>query len=242
MAESAPHPMGAESSGRHRKAAPVDRRDRSGRRLRLISAVGLGVGLLLLAIPFGADTVRTLVLGGDSEPQVGVPAAANPPEAPPVSTPDAGPTPDQAVPTGTPGPTATPSPSPTSPSTGAPTPTPSAPATPSRPPLEGAAVPTPPATTSPAPPAAPPPPPQPVLLGPDGRGELTDMIEEYCDDHVGLASWADTRSDGGWECDRLLLSSRSVDMDRACRDTFGDDAFAQNPAGRDAFGWRCFRR
>ncbi|GAB3966758.1 hypothetical protein [Plantactinospora veratri] len=124
----------------------------------------------------------------------------------------------------------------------------SPPTTPSRPPLHGAgaAVPTPPATTAPpSSPAAPPPPPppaQPVLLGPDDRDGLARMMDRYCDEHVGGASWADTRGDGGWECERLLLSSRTIDIDRACRDTYGDGAFAENREGRDPFGWRCFRR
>ncbi|GAA3752556.1 hypothetical protein GCM10022225_41310 [Plantactinospora mayteni] len=241
MAESAPHRMAAESSGRHRKAGPVDRRARSGRRLRLISTVGLGVGLLLLAIPFGAETLRTVVWGGGAEPQVGVPAAvASPPG--PESTPVAEPTPDGVLPTGTPGATPTATPTPTSRADGAPASTPPAPSTSSRPPIQGAAVPTSPATTGPPPPAAPPPPPQPVLLGPDGRDGLARMMDRYCDEHVGVTSWADTRGDGGWECDRLLLSSRTVDIDLACRDTYGDGAFAQNPEGRDPFGWRCFRR
>ncbi|MEO3926317.1 hypothetical protein ABGB07_20970 [Micromonosporaceae bacterium B7E4] len=242
MAESAPHRMAAESSGRHRKAGPVDRRDRSGRRLRVISTVGLGVGLLLLAVPFGAETLRTMGWGGGTEPGAGVPAAVASPPAP-ESTPPAYPTPDDVLPTGTPAATPTAIPSPTSGATGAPAPTPPAPSVSSRPPLQDAAAPTPPATTGPPPPpAAPPPPPQPVLLGPDGRDELARMMDRYCDEHVGGASWADTRDDGGWECERLLLSSRTIDIDRACRDTYGDGAFAENPQGRDPFGWRCFRR
>ncbi|MEE6311111.1 hypothetical protein V1634_30195 [Plantactinospora veratri] len=243
MAESAPDRMAVESSGRHRKARPVDRRDRSGRRLRLISTVGLGVGLLLLAIPFGAETLRTTLWGGGTEPEVGVPVAvADPPAS---ESPVAGPTPDAALPTGTPDATPTATPSPTPRASDAPA---SPPTTPSRPPLHGAgaAVPTPPATTAPpSSPAAPPPPPppaQPVLLGPDDRDGLARMMDRYCDEHVGGASWADTRGDGGWECERLLLSSRTIDIDRACRDTYGDGAFAENREGRDPFGWRCFRR
>ncbi|MDG4791026.1 hypothetical protein O7626_34840 [Micromonospora sp. WMMD1102] len=242
MAESSAQWTVAESSGRHRKAGADNRRARSNRRLRLVSTVGLGAGLLLLAIPLGADSLRTMVWGGGTEPGVGVPAAATSPPGSGAEPPPAGPTPDPAGPTGTPGPTPTAAPSPTSRAGGAGVSTPPAPPTPSRPPLQGAAAPTPPATTGPPAPAAPPPPPpQPVLLGPDGRDGLTRMMDRYCDDHVG-ASWADTRGDGGWECERLLLPSRTVDIDRACRDTYGDDAFAQNPDARDPFGWRCFRR
>ncbi|AVT30924.1 hypothetical protein C6361_17160 [Plantactinospora sp. BC1] len=245
MAESAPHRMAAESSGRHRRTGSADRRDRSGRRLRLISTVGLGVGLLLLAIPFGAETLRTTLWGGGTEPEVGVPVAVADPPAP--GSPVAEPTPDAALPTGTPGATPTATPGPTSRAGGAPASPPPAPSTPARPPLQeaGAAVPTPPPTTAPpSSPAAPPPPPppaQPVLLGPDGRDGLARMMDRYCDEHVGGASWADTRGDG-WECERLLLSSRTIDIDRACRDTYGDGAFAENREGRDPFGWRCFRR
>ncbi|MEQ4300446.1 hypothetical protein ABNF97_03460 [Plantactinospora sp. B6F1] len=242
MAESAPHRMVAESSGRHRRVGPVVRPDRAGRRLRLISTVGLGAGLLLLAIPFGAETLRTTVWGGGTEPRGGIPAAVASPPAP-ESTPAAGPTPADAPPTGpaAPTPTATSTANPTSTprATGAPAPTPPVP---SRPPLADAAAPTPPATTGPQPPATTsPPPPQPVLLGPNGRDELARMMDRYCDAHVGGLSWADTRDDGGWECGRLLLPARTVDIDRACRDSYGDAAFAENRAGRDPFGWRCFR-
>jgi len=80
-----------------------------------------------------------------------------------------------------------------------------------------------------------------VSLGPDGREELTRMMDRYCDRHVS-ASWADPRGDGQWECQRLLLGSRRIDLDTACRDTYGDGAFADNANPEDAFGWRCFRR
>ncbi|MFY1674463.1 hypothetical protein ACN27G_31705 [Plantactinospora sp. WMMB334] len=249
MAESAATRTAPEPSGRHRAAGAAERRRRSSRRLRLVSTVGLGVGLLLIAIPFGTDLLRTVGLDGGTGPQAGVPTAVtDPPASPPIATPQPGPAADGTAPSGTPDPSPTaPDPSPTPRATTRPTPPTGSPSP--QPPLQGAAVPAPSATTGtppatdPAPPAPPaaPPPPQPVLLGPDGRSDLVRMMESYCDEHVGGLSWAETRGDG-WECRRLLLSSRAVDLDRACRDTFGDGAFAENPQGRDPFGWRCFRR
>ncbi|MFC6019235.1 hypothetical protein ACFP2T_23875 [Plantactinospora solaniradicis] len=244
MVEDAPTGTAAESTGRHRagRSAGVtgaaDRRARSGRGLRLTAILGLGVGLLVLAIPAGATVLRPYLWGGESGPEVAVPVAvaSRPPTPPPTEA--VGPTPS-ATPEVSPSPTTSPLPPR---ATNAPGPTPSAPTVPTRTAVPGATPTQGPGGTS-RPPAAqlPPPPPEPVLLGPDGRDELAQMMDRYCDRHVGGASWADSRGDGRWECERLLLSSRIVDMDTACRDTYGDDAFARNDTG-DAFDWRCFRR
>ncbi|MGI5212505.1 hypothetical protein [Plantactinospora sp. CA-290183] len=246
MAENAAARSDLDPSGRHRArsgrpAGAARRRDRSDLGIRIVSVVGLGVGLIVLAIGFGGDTLRPFIFDSGPEPQVGVPVAvASPPPlrqpAPadvPGPTPTAGPasgTPDPSSPaTPTPTPSVTPSTS-TSPSAAA-VPTPSA--TPSSPVVN-------PPPVADVPPPPPLPPPQPVLLGPGGRGELTQLVERYCDRRVGSLSWADARGDGRWECGQLL-SSRIVDMDVACRDTYGDGAFARNTEPGDAYGWRCFR-
>ncbi|MBE1486222.1 hypothetical protein [Plantactinospora soyae] len=260
MVEDAPTGTAAEATGRHRAnrsaggtgpagkatgavdraTGAVDRRARSGRGLRLTAILGLGLGLLVLAIPAGASVLRPYVWGGDSGPEAAVPVAvASPPAASPP-TQEAGPTPS-GTPELSPSPTTSPS---APPATGTPTTSPSVRPVPTRTALPGVTPPLAPGGTS-NPPAAqlppPPAPPEPVLLGPDGRDELAQMMDRYCDRHVGGTSWADPRGDGRWECQRLLLSSRTVDMDTACRDTYGDGAFARNDGG-DAFDWRCFRR
>lgn len=81
---------------------------------------------------------------------------------------------------------------------------------------------------------------QPVLLGPDNGGELESMVQRYCDRHVSQSSSAAARSDGRWECRRFLTSPRIANMDTACRDWYGGDAYAQNTTG-GAYGWRCYR-
>ncbi|MBF9128706.1 hypothetical protein I0C86_06845 [Plantactinospora sp. S1510] len=245
MVKDAPTGTAAESTGRHRAGrsagvtGPADRRARPGRGLRLTAVLGLGLGLLVLAIPAGATVLRPYLWGGDSGPAAAVPVAAASRPPTPVPTEEAGPTPS-----GTPEVPPSPTTSPLPPrATNAPGPTPSARSVPTRTAVPGATPTQGPGGTS-RPPAAelpPPPPPEPVLLGPDGRDELARMMDRYCDRHVGGTSWADPRGDGRWECERLLLSSRTVDMDTACRDTYGDGAFARNDTG-DAFDWRCFRR
>ncbi|MEO3815003.1 hypothetical protein [Plantactinospora sp. B24E8] len=256
MTANAPGATEADTTGRHRvgraqgsagQAAGSGRRaavtrERGGGRIRLLSMVGLGVVVLAAAVSFGPTPVRPLIWG-EPEPQVGVPVNGSrnePPPAPSLPPPTVVPveTPSGAVPSGTPSPT------PTEPDDRA-TATPSA--SPSRPSgAGGASTPTPGGTTSapagPPPPAVPAPPPSPVLLGPDDQSGLSRMIDQYCDRHVGGASWADPRGDGGWECDRFLLSSRRVDLDLACRDAYGDGAFPDNPDPGDAHGWRCYRR
>lgn len=250
MVEDAPTGTAAESTGRHRagrsagvtgpagrSAGATDRRGRSGRGLRLTAILGLGIGLLVLAIPAGATALRPYLWGGESGPEVAAPVAVASRPPVPAQTEEVGPTPSN---------TPADSPPPTSPppsrATNAPGPTPSAPAVPTRTAVPGATPTLGPGGTSNPPTAQlPPPQPEPVLLGPDGRDELARMMDRYCDRHVGGPSWADSRGDGRWECERLLRSSRTVDMDTACRDTYGDGAFARNDTG-DAFDWRCLRR
>ncbi|MEE6258583.1 hypothetical protein [Plantactinospora sonchi] len=257
MTGNAPEATAADSTGRHRAGRAqgaagqiaggrrgATGRERGGGRIRLLSVLGLGVGVLVAAASFGPTAVRPLIWG-EPEPQVGVPvhgsrgstpsSAPQPPPAVPVATPSG------VAPSGTPDPSPSPTPTASAPGDRA-TPTPS---TSPRRPTGPAGTPTPaPGGTTGAPVVPPPPaaPPQPVLLGPDGRDALARMIDGYCDRHVGGTSWADPRGDGGWECDRILLSSRTVDLDLACRDAYGDGAFPDNPDPGDAHGWRCYRR
>ena len=192
--------------------------------------VGLAVGLLGLALPLGAGSLMPFAWGADPDPRVGVPVAAAtlPPEPGTANTATSVPMPVTASPTAAPS-ISTPRPTPTATPDPTPTPTPTA----------GTGTPTPGGPVPP--PANPPPPPQPVLLGPDSSGQVSNMVERYCDRHVGGSSWAQPRRDGSWECQRFLLSSRTVNMDVACSDTYGGGAYAQNPQGGDAGGWRCYR-
>jgi len=82
--------------------------------------------------------------------------------------------------------------------------------------------------------------PRPVRLGPASAGQLEYMVKRYCVRYAN-SSDPDPRRDGRWECDRGWLSSpRLVNMDVACRDTYGDGAYATNPDG-GAYDWRCYR-
>jgi hypothetical protein len=66
------------------------------------------------------------------------------------------------------------------------------------------------------------------------------MVDRYCDRHVSGSSSAEPRSDGRWQCERFLASSRIADMDVVCGDTYGAGAYAQN-SGNGAYDWRCYR-
>ncbi|WP_144122569.1 hypothetical protein [Catellatospora sichuanensis] len=83
--------------------------------------------------------------------------------------------------------------------------------------------------------------PGPVLLGPSGKAGVADLAEEYCVDH-GNGALAGPRADGRWQCVKLLLFVRIVDMDVACADTYGKGAYAQTADPDDAYAWRCYRR
>ncbi|MCW3816191.1 hypothetical protein ONA91_17240 [Micromonospora sp. DR5-3] len=172
-------------------------------------------GVLLLALrPGSADTDQ------DQQAVAPGPAIGLPRETDPIELTDQTPTPASASRTAEPEVSESASPTPTPASSPTPTPTPTASPSPSQSPTPGPTA-------------------QPVLLGPDGAGELAAMVESYCDRHVSGSSSASARSDGRWECRRFLASPRIVNMDTACRDRYGADAYAQNSTG-DAYDWRCY--
>ncbi|GAB4051329.1 hypothetical protein [Catellatospora paridis] len=115
---------------------------------------------------------------------------------------------------------------------------PSAPATTTGAPAPTSAAPSRPAPTGPASasPAS-----GPVLLGPSGKAGVQDLAEEYCDRHESGAM-AGPRADGRWHCVRLLLFVSIVDLNVACADTYGKDAYAQTADPDDAYAWRCYQR
>ncbi|MEV4755683.1 hypothetical protein AB0J86_11310 [Micromonospora sp. NPDC049559] len=214
-----------ESNGRHRAAharEPEEAGPSRGRRiLWLLPVVALVGGVVLfVAALLGRGAPGTTPPQGEAAPEVGVAVSV------PAPTPDSTDWVNSLTPAATAGgATATP--------TGSPSVTPSGAS-----PTAGAASVTATPTAPPASPAAPPPPAQPVLLGPGGNGQLESMVGQYCDRHYG-GSWVDT--DGGrWRCERLL-SSKTVDMNVACRDRYGSDAFAQTSNSRDPYAWRCYR-
>ncbi|WBB70061.1 hypothetical protein [Micromonospora sp. WMMD812] len=205
---------------KHARDVPVPPPPATHRRRWLIPVGALALGALLGSLMF--------TWGAGRSPEGGLPvAAATIPAGPadePITFPELSSTPpDSATP---PSPSATPSATPSVTPSATPSATPSV--TPSaRPtPTPGGATPTPTASAGP------------VLLGPSGRRGVENMAQRYCDQHVGGS--ADARSDGRWQCTRLLSSS-IVDMDVACRDSYDPAAFARNSDPGDAYAWRCFR-
>ncbi|OKI84581.1 hypothetical protein [Micromonospora sp. CB01531] len=79
----------------------------------------------------------------------------------------------------------------------------------------------------------------PLLLGPSSNGGVANMAQGYCDRHAAGGS-AEPRNDGSWQCTRLLSAS-TVDMNVACRDTYGSDAYARTSDSGDPYAWRCYR-
>ncbi|MEU2615643.1 hypothetical protein ABZ570_29335 [Micromonospora sp. NPDC007271] len=81
--------------------------------------------------------------------------------------------------------------------------------------------------------------PSPLLLGPSSSDGVANMVQGYCDRHAAGSS-AEARNDGRWQCTRLLSAS-VVDMDLACRDTYGSGAYAGTSNPGDPYAWRCYR-
>ncbi|WP_121397612.1 hypothetical protein [Micromonospora sp. M71_S20] len=197
-----------------------DTRPRQARqRRRLIAVVGLALGTLLCALAF--------LWGSDRSPEGGLPlsTATIPPgsSAEPIALPDK--------------PSAVPSSVIPRTSSAAPRTTPSAmrPAAPSAAPSVTHS-----ATSPPTPTPATPTQTQsssPLLLGPSNDG-VKSMVQQYCDQHGGGS--AEPRNDSGWQCRQLLFAS-VVDMDVACRDTYGSGAYARTLNSEDPYAWRCYR-
>ncbi|MFE9204604.1 hypothetical protein [Micromonospora sp. NPDC007230] len=175
----------------------------------------LGGGLLFAFLPgsSGTDPSQQAIAPG---PTIGLPQ-----ETFPIELTEQRPTPTAAPQTDEPEASASASPTPTPTLSPTPTPTLTASSPPSRSPTPGATA-------------------RPELLGPANDGELANMVQRYCDRHVSGSGSASARSDGRWECRRFLASPRIVNMDTACRDRYGADAYAQNSTG-DAYGWHCYR-
>ncbi|MFE9204857.1 hypothetical protein [Micromonospora sp. NPDC007230] len=81
--------------------------------------------------------------------------------------------------------------------------------------------------------------PSPPLLGPSSNDGVANMVQKYCDRHTAGSS-AEPGNDGRWQCTRLLSAS-TVDMDVACRDTYGSGAYARTSTPGDPYAWRCYR-
>ncbi|MFG3687040.1 hypothetical protein [Micromonospora sp. NPDC047740] len=79
----------------------------------------------------------------------------------------------------------------------------------------------------------------PLLLGPSSNDGVATMAQQYCDQHAAGSS-AQPRNDGRWQCTKLLFAS-VVEMDVACRDTYGAGAYAQTSNPGDPYAWRCYR-
>ncbi|MEU9739728.1 hypothetical protein AB0E12_11115 [Micromonospora chersina] len=214
VADGRPRPI------RHREFDPRPRP--AGRRRWLIAVGGLALGLMLCAV-----TAMWAVSDQPPENEVPLSIATNPPDASeqPLTlseTPSAAPS-SAAPPESSPTPGRTRSVAPSATPSGTPAATPSATASPTRP----ATTPT--QTRSAGP----------ILLGPSSGDGVANMVQGYCDRRVAGSS-ATPRNDGGWQCARLLVAS-AVDMDVACRDTYGSDAYARTSDSGDPYAWRCYR-
>ncbi|MFU8854349.1 hypothetical protein ACNAW0_25690 [Micromonospora sp. SL1-18] len=198
----------------------LDARPRpAGRRRWLIAVGGLAVGALLCAMAF--------TWGSDRPPEGALPlvTATIPPDASeePIAVPE--------MPTATPS-SATPRSSSATPRTTpkvtrSPSPPPSVTHPAAPPPTRAVATPTQTRSASP------------LLLGPSSNDGVANMVQGYCDRHAAGSSAA-PRNDGSWQCTRLLSAS-TVDMNVACRDTYGSDAYARPSNTGDPYAWRCYR-
>lgn len=212
-------PGGRRTRGKHSRERVARPRPARRRRRWLIPVGGLALGALLCVLAFTWEPGQP--------PEVGLPVSvATPPDLSeePIAFPEMPSTPpSSAAPQSSSAtPSATPSVTPSA------TPSATPPVTPS-------------ATPAPTPTAATPTQTQsssPVLLGPSSRRGVADMAQRYCDRYTGGS--AESRSDGRWQC-RRLLSASIVDMNVACRDTYESGAYAQTSNPGDAYAWRCYR-
>lgn len=83
----------------------------------------------------------------------------------------------------------------------------------------------------------------PVLLGPANGGELWGMLRRYCFE-VHQTPEAQLRTgvtpaENNWEC--RSFRPIPIDMNAACRHTYGSAAFARFSDRNNAFSWQCFR-
>jgi hypothetical protein len=211
---------GGRPRGRHHRGFDARPQPASRRRRWLIPVGGLTMMVLLCALAF---------LWGPGRPPEGelpVSAATTPPHPSeePITVPEIPSTPPSsatstsfsATPSATPSvtPSVTPSATPSVTPSVTPTPTPTV-ATPTQTQSSG-----------------------PVLLGPSSNRGVANMVQRYCDRYTGGS--ADPRSDGRWQCTRLLSAS-IVDIDVACRDTYDSGAYARTSNPGDPYAWRCYR-
>lgn len=218
----APNGLDADESGRSRgnysrelsRPGPV-----RWRRRWLISVGVVALGGLLLALPVMSGPSRS----GGGQPASGANTTPGALDAPTSLAEKPATSPSSATPRNS---SAAPSPTPSRrPSARASAPPPAGPST-AKPPTQAVA------------PAMQPESAGPVLLGPSSGTGVTNMVQQYCDRHSRGS--ADPRSDGRWQCTWLLTAS-IVDMDVACRDTYGSGAYARTANSQDPYAWRCYR-
>jgi hypothetical protein len=205
---------------RHRRSAAIGAGitawltagDRPGRRALVVG--GILVAILLLVVGYVAFNVR-----GDSD---------KPPTAAPSGQPSAGAQPDpSAAPGGSGAPGA---------SAG-----PGDPEDPSDPTSPSPGVTAPPTESGEAPPAERP---APRLVGPKDLDGFTKLLSTFCQERgdrtaVLLEGPNENRATGDWACVKVVTFTR-INLDDACRDSFGDAAQARETKRGDSRTWRCF--
>jgi hypothetical protein len=216
---------------RHRRSAAIgagitawlSAGDRPGRRALVVG--GVLVAVLLLVLGYVAFNVR-----GDS---------GKPPSAAPSTAPVTPPTPGGSADPGG-GPSADPGGS-ADPGPGDGTPRPGEPEEPSDPTSPSPGATAPPTESGEAPPAERP---APKLVGPKDLDGFTKLLSAFCRDRgdrtaVLLEGPKSNRATGDWACVKITTLTR-INLDDACRDSFGDAAQARETKRGDSRTWRCF--
>jgi hypothetical protein len=86
--------------------------------------------------------------------------------------------------------------------------------------------------------------PEPRLVGPRSFTGFEKLLSAYCEERgdrtaVLLDGPDDNPSTGDWVCVRVVTFTR-INLDEACRDSFGAEAEARRIKQGDSRTWRCF--
>jgi hypothetical protein len=86
--------------------------------------------------------------------------------------------------------------------------------------------------------------PEPRLVGPKDLDGFTRLLGEFCEDRgdrtaVLLDGPGRNRRTGNWACVRIVTLTE-INLDEACRKSFGEQSQARQLKRRDSRTWRCF--
>jgi hypothetical protein len=88
--------------------------------------------------------------------------------------------------------------------------------------------------------------PEPRLVGPSSFDGFTKLLSAFCKDRgqrtaVLLEGPGYNPKTGDWACTKVTTFTK-INLDEACRDTFGAGSQARQTTRRDSRTWRCFDR